>query len=194
MPAQIDAVAYRRGGRIRLTKAQVEARKDDEAKREMRAHRDTAYALYRPAFHASVPLGLPVRGRTTSPFGAYRTYSDGGRSFHTGLDLANARGTPVVAAAAGEVVMAEAQALFGNAVIVHHGHGVTTSYNHLDRIDVQVGDRVERGDAIGRLGSTGQSTGPHLHFSMVVGEEAVDPTQWLDDALDLTPPHDWSPP
>ena len=84
--------------------------------------------------------------------------------------------------------------MFGNAVIVHHGHGVTTSYNHLDRIDVEVGDDVAAGDPIGLLGSTGQSTGPHLHFSMVVGEEAVDPAQWLDGDLDLQPPTDWSAP
>ncbi len=192
VPLVVDEVDYPKGGTIRLSKAQVEARKDDEAKAEMRAHRDAAYALLRPETRFVVPFQRPVEGRTTSPFGVYRTYSDGGRSFHTGLDLANRAGTPVVAAAPGEVVMAEEQAIFGNAVIVHHGQGVTTSYNHLQRIDCAVGDRLEAGAPIGRLGSTGQSTGPHLHFSMVVGEEAVDPAQWLDGALDLAPPT-WSP-
>lgn len=194
VPVVVEAVDYPQRGHIRLTKAQEEARKDEPAKAAMRAHRDAAYGLHRPEARFHVPMDRPVKGRTTSPFGAYRSYSDGAKSFHTGLDLANARGTPVTAAAAGEVVMAEEQALFGNAVIVHHGHGVTTSYNHLDRIDVEVGDDVAAGDPIGLLGSTGQSTGPHLHFSMVVGEEAVDPAQWLDGDLDLQPPTDWSAP
>lgn len=194
VPVVVDAVEYPRGGRIRLSKAQVDARKDTEAKAAMRKARDTSYALHRPEARFVLPLHRPVKGRTTSPFGVYRTYSDGHKSFHTGLDLANARGTPVTAAAQGEVVMAQEQAIFGNAVIVHHGHGVTTSYNHLNRIDVVVGDRVVAGDAIGLLGSTGQSTGPHLHFSMVVGEEAVDPSQWLDGELDLLPPTAWSSP
>jgi murein DD-endopeptidase MepM/ murein hydrolase activator NlpD len=194
VPVVVEAVEYPRGGRIRLTKAQVEARKDDDAKAYMRATRDAAYALHRPRATFHVPMARPVVGRTTSPFGVYRTYSDGGKSFHTGLDLANARGTPVTAAASGEVVMAQEQAIFGNAVIVHHGHGVTTSYNHLDRIDAVVGQGVRAGGPIGLLGSTGQSTGPHLHFSMVVGEEAVDPSQWLDGDLDLLPPPVWSSP
>ncbi len=194
VPVVVEAVDYPERGHIRLTKAQQDARKDEPAKAAMRAHRDAAYALVRAEARFHLPLDRPVKGRTTSPFGAYRSYSDGAKSFHTGLDLANARGTPVTAATAGEVVMAEEQALFGNAVIVHHGQGVTTSYNHLDRIDVAVGDTVATGDPIGLLGSTGQSTGPHLHFSMVVGEQAVDPVQWLDGDLDLQPPTDWSAP
>ena len=75
------------------------------------------------------------------------------------------------------------QAIFGNVVIVHHGQGLTTSYNHLDEVRVAVGEPVEGGDIIGLLGSTGQSTGPHLHWGVTVAETAVDPAEWLDAAL-----------
>ena len=176
----VTEVAYPVKGKIRLTRAQVEARKDDEAKAKMRASRDGAYALQRDEQLWSGPFRAPLDPhRKTSPFGAYRAYSDGERSYHTGLDLTWRRGSPILAAAAGEVVVAELQAIHGNAVILHHGQGVTSSYSHLDRIDVAVGDRVEAGELLGIMGTTGQSTGPHLHFGVVVSGKAVDPEQWL---------------
>jgi len=175
----VDPVDYPVRGHIRLTREQVAARNDDEAKATMRSERDAAYALARPDALWEAPFTVPLRGRQTSPFGAFRTYSDGDRSYHTGVDLTNRRGTEVVAAARGEVVVAHEQAIHGNAVILHHGQGVTSSYSHLRQIDVAVGDRVEPGQRLGIMGSTGQSTGPHLHFGMVVSGRAVDPTQWL---------------
>lgn len=175
----IAETAFEVGGSIRLTKAQTEARKDEPAKAAMRAERDAAYAHPEPAQRWSGPFRLPVAGRRTSPFGKYRRYSDGARSHHTGLDLAARRGTPVSAAADGVVLVAGWQVLFGNVVIVHHGQGVSTSYNHLDAVEVAVGDEVVAGQVVGRLGSTGQSTGPHLHWGLVVGGEAVDPDEWL---------------
>jgi murein DD-endopeptidase MepM/ murein hydrolase activator NlpD len=180
---QIAAVAevdYPVKGRIRLTKAQKEARRDDEAREAMRQARDAAYALQRDEQMWSGPWVVPLEpNRKTSPFGAYRRYSDGERSYHTGTDLTWKEGSEVVSAAGGEVVLAELQPIHGNAVIVHHGQGVLSAYSHLDRIDVAVGDRVEAGQRLGIMGTTGQSTGPHLHFTVVVGGQAVDPWQWL---------------
>ena len=93
----------------------------------------------------------------------------------------------MLAAAAGTVMVANEQAIFGNVVIVNHGHQVATSYNHLDSVAVEIGDQVEPGDVLGTLGSTGQSTGPHLHWGLEVGVVAVDPSEWLETGFD-TPP------
>ncbi len=83
------------------------------------------------------------------------------------------------------------QAIFGKVVILHHGQGLASSYNHLSRIDVKLGDRVSPGQVIGAVGSTGQSTGPHLHWGVTVGRVAVDAMPLLEDALGLPDPADW---
>jgi murein DD-endopeptidase MepM/ murein hydrolase activator NlpD len=157
----------------------------------MHVERDTAYAFAQPqqrwsgAFHKPVP-SADLR----SPFGKYRSYSDGKKSYHTGLDLSAERGIPVESAAAGIVLVAHEQAIFGNVVIVHHGDGVATSYNHLDEIDVKEGDQVEQGQVLGKLGATGQATGPHLHWGLEVGVVAVDPGEWLAYGFDRSPWHE----
>lgn len=176
----VEAVDYPSGGRIRLSKRQVEARRDEDAKAQMRSERDAAYAHNQPEQRWQGRMLRPTVGRVSSPFGRYRSYSDGERSFHTGMDITNRRGTAVDASAAGEVLVAGWQHIFGNVVIVHHGQGVSTSYNHLQEVGVAIGDQVEAGQQLGRMGSTGQSTGPHLHWGLVVGGEAVDPQQWLE--------------
>jgi len=187
---EVEPVDYPVRGSIRLTRAQVAARRDEEAKATMRAERDGAYALQRHEQRWAGTFHPPLDGRQTSPFGAYRRYSDGDRSYHTGLDLTNRRGTPVVAAADGEVVIARAQAIHGNAVILHHGQGVTSSYSHLREMAVQEGEQVNAGQQLGIMGSTGQSTGPHLHFGVVVSGRAVDPQQWLTSDPSA-PPEGW---
>jgi murein DD-endopeptidase MepM/ murein hydrolase activator NlpD len=183
---------FPRGGTIKLRPDQVAARNDEDAKAKMRAERDEAYAWDHAAQLWQGPMMRPVaRGRISSPFGRYRTYSDGKKSHHTGTDIAAPRGTPVLAANAGEVRVAGAQAIFGNVVIVHHGQGLSTSYNHLSRIDVAVGQRVARGEQVGAVGTTGQSTGPHLHWSLVAGDVAVDAMPLLDDDLMPGDEPDW---
>ena len=183
----VQATAFPRGGTIRLSKRQVAARRDTEALAKMKADRTAAYTHIGPAALWEGAALRPVSGRRTSAFGRYRTYSDGRKKHHLGTDLANITGTPVGAALAGEVRASGWQHLFGNAVIVHHGHGLTTSYNHLSKRTVSVGDRVSRGDIVGALGSTGQSTGPHLHWGMQVGEVEVDPERWPDHGFQLAP-------
>jgi murein DD-endopeptidase MepM/ murein hydrolase activator NlpD len=97
----------------------------------------------------------------------------------------------VKAPAGGIVTLAEELHIYGNAVIVKHGPRVSSSYNHLSTIGVAVGDVVEAGDVVGEVGSTGQSTGPHLHWGMVVGGVAVDAEQWSDRDFDAPLPGDF---
>jgi murein DD-endopeptidase MepM/ murein hydrolase activator NlpD len=103
---------------------------------------------------------------------------------HAGVDLAAPDGTPIVAAGAGVVVRAGAAEGYGNAVLIDHGNGFLTHYGHLSAITVTVGQHVTAGEQIGNEGSTGHSTGPHLHFEVHLGGlngEKVDPIPWLHD-------------
>lgn len=114
-------------------------------------------------------LGWPVDAPIGDGFGPR------GHAFHAGVDFVASSGTPVVAARGGRVVWAAALGSFGNTVVVRHGRGVRTLYAHLARIDVSVLDRVSTGGHLGSVGSTGRSTGPHLHFEVRVRGAAVDP-------------------
>lgn len=116
---------------------------------------------------AAMPDHWPVSGPITSPFG-YRPNPFGGWSseFHTGLDIAAAYGTPVEAAGAGTVVFVGYKSGYGTVVTIDHGNGYQTSYCHLSAVNTATGRRVNKGDVIGRVGTNGRSTGPHLHFGM----------------------------
>lgn len=109
---------------------------------------------------------LPSRGRITSGFGWRRSPLSRGREFHTGIDIANLPGTPVLASQAGRVIFAGAHKGYGNLVILQHANGYSTRYGHLSRIRVKYGSRVRQGDVIGAVGSTGRATGAHLHFEI----------------------------
>lgn len=118
--------------------------------------------------------------RITTIFGIRRSYNGGPyRSYHEGLDYGAPTGTPVFAPAPGVVALAEALFVRGNAVVLQHGLGVCSGYWHLSRIAVKPGQRVEAGDLIGYVGSTGLSTGPHLHFEVRVHGVPTDPAAWL---------------
>lgn len=188
IPVEIQAREFPDGGTIRLSRRQTAARKDQAAIDAMRATRDAAYTWWHPTALWSGAMLRPVAGRRSSAFGRVRRYSDGTRRHHLGTDLADRRGSPVVASNAGIVKAAGWQHLFGNAVIINHGLALATSYNHLDSVAVAPGDRVEKGQVIGTLGSTGQSTGPHLHWGMQVGTVEVDPEAWPADGFALPRP------
>jgi len=130
-------------------------------------------------------LQVPVENpRITSPFGSRRSY-DGSPadSYHAGTDFGGAEGTPIYAPASGIVVLAEALAVRGNAVVVDHGLGVLTGYWHLSGIAVQVGQQVVPGSLLGYMGTTGLSTGSHLHWELRVGGIPVDPMQWTEQTF-----------
>ena len=115
--------------------------------------------------------------RLTARFGMTGGYWSSG--VHTGLDFAGPTGTPILAAASGKVIAAGYEGAYGNQIIIDHGDGYQTTYNHLAGIGVSVGDTVSTGDPIGRRGSTGNSTGAHLHFEVTKGKKFVDPESWL---------------
>ena len=115
----------------------------------------------------------PVNAPITSPFG-WRW----GR-MHEGIDLGAAYGSPIAAAAAGVVIYAGWESGYGNLVVIDHGGGLATAYGHQSRIAVSVGQSVSQGETIGYVGSTGHSTGPHLHFEVRVNGQAVDPLGYL---------------
>lgn len=124
----------------------------------------------------------PLHGQFphTSPFGSRRTYGkDPTLSTHAGEDFSASAGTLVYAPSEGTVVLAEQLFVRGNAIVLDHGNGVFTGYWHLSEIDVKPGDKVKPGQLMGKVGSTGLSTGAHLHWEMRVNGMAVDPLQWL---------------
>lgn len=125
---------------------------------------------------------LPLAGDfpRTSPYGSRRTYGNSpALSAHAGEDFSAAPGTPVYAPAAGRVVLAEELFVRGNAVVLDHGNGVYTGYWHLSALDVAEGDQVTQGQLLGKVGSTGLSTGAHLHWELRIAGLAVDPLQWV---------------
>jgi murein DD-endopeptidase MepM/ murein hydrolase activator NlpD len=125
----------------------------------------------------------PVSGDISSPFGAQRVYDDGSMGWqHKGVDMAAPLGAEVMAANAGVVSLAEVMEVHGLTVVLDHGHGIFTIYNHLSKILVALGSQVAKGQALGQLGMSGLATGPHLHFGLSVGNERVDPLQWREKA------------
>ena len=129
---------------------------------------------------ASIPAGLPVNGYVTDGFGLRRNpFSGEGREVHEGLDIAVDFGTPVNTTADGLVVWAAPHAGYGNLVVVYHSNGITTRYGHLSRITVETGQRLKRGDQIGHAGSTGRSTGPHVHYEIRENDQPVDPGRYV---------------
>jgi murein DD-endopeptidase MepM/ murein hydrolase activator NlpD len=126
-----------------------------------------------------VPFMRPRTSRITSVFGSGRQVNGVWRSRHAGLDIAGPKGAPVRAANRGIVALVGDFFYGGISVFVHHGDGVMTVYHHLSRALVAVGDTVERGQIIGRVGATGRVTGPHLHWGAQYGSVSFDPTDLL---------------
>ncbi len=122
---------------------------------------------------------LPVTGRPSSGYGLRTDPIHGGTVNHTGFDLAAAAGTEVAAAARGTVVHAGPAGTYGNLVTLRHDDGFETRYAHLSEVDVKVGEVVESGAEIGKVGSTGRSTGPHLHFEVRQDGKSIDPAPLL---------------
>jgi hypothetical protein len=131
----------------------------------------------------STSFDWPRRDRTGGRFGDQRVFNGKKDSVHYGLDIAGPRGAPVAAANDGEVVLVRDCYMSGKTVVVFHGADLFTLYFHLDKTSVRVGARVRKGDRLGAVGSTGRSTGPHLHWSARVAGLLVDPESLL--AIDL---------
>nr|WP_320191721.1 M23 family metallopeptidase [uncultured Desulfobacter sp.] len=128
---------------------------------------------------AASPSIKPVSGVITSPFGYRRSPFTGRRTFHSGLDISNRMGTKIVSTAAGKVVFAGRKSGYGNVVIIDHGYGKATKYAHLRDILVKKRQHVKRGEAIATLGNTGRTTGPHLHYEVLVNGTPVNPAKYI---------------
>jgi murein DD-endopeptidase MepM/ murein hydrolase activator NlpD len=134
-------------------------------------------------FHGMTPSLWPVFGKLESGVGGRRNpFSGRGFEYHEGQDIDAAWGTPVQVAAAGRVTIAGWQRGYGYVVYVDHGSGLSTRYGHLSKINVTVGQTVARGETIGLVGSTGRSTGPHLHYEVRINNQPVDPKKYLPGA------------
>ncbi len=135
----------------------------------------------------AIPIRKPVPGEVdmTSPFGVRADPFLGRPAIHTGIDVRGDAGEPVLATAAGWVTIAGRLGGYGNLVEINHGNGLATRYGHLSAIDVKVGQLVRINDVIGKIGSTGRSTGPHLHYETRINGEAVDPQKFLRAGLSL---------
>jgi murein DD-endopeptidase MepM/ murein hydrolase activator NlpD len=129
---------------------------------------------------------LPVQGRITTRFGTGRVLNGKPRSSHSGVDIAGKRGVPVKGANSGKVLLADDFYLSGKTIVVDHGWGVSTVYAHLDRIDVREGQEVNRGQVLGTVGSTGRSTGPHLHFGAFIRGAKIDPLKLVEVTREFT--------
>jgi murein DD-endopeptidase MepM/ murein hydrolase activator NlpD len=129
---------------------------------------------------AATPSIWPVKGWVTSGFGSRKSPFSSGGEFHGGFDIATRIGKEVICPADGYVVEVGHQAADGNRVKIDHGHGIMTSFSHLSKFATKQGSRVKRGDVLGYVGTTGRSTGPHLHYVVYLNKIPVNPRRYLN--------------
>ena len=155
--------------------AAVRARIEREAQRL-----NAIYETSTDEFLCTPPFARPVRHRLNSPFGSQSIYNGEVRGRHLGVDFASPAGTPIAAPAPGRVVLADDLYYTGRTVVIDHGQGVHSILAHMRRVGVETGERVATGDVVGEVGSTGRSSGPHLHWSVRVGGARVDPMSLVE--------------
>lgn len=147
-------------------------KKDGQAVREARKA-DTDYMFFKESFI------WPVKGRISGNFGNHRILNGKSKSPHSGMDIAAPTGTPIKAPISGRVTMVDDLYYTGHTVIIDHGYSISTVYCHLHTTNVKVGDMLAQGDLLGTVGSTGRSTGPHLHWGLNWYSERLNPALML---------------
>lgn len=170
---------------LRVPASMLAARQAAAGDGEDRFQRTLALAARTKGILWSGPFARPVSGRLSTPFGARRSINGEPAYVHGAVDLANRTGTPVLASNRGRVALAAHQGLTGNTVILDHGRGLFTLYAHLDALAVEEGETLERGAVVGPMGSTGFSTGPHLHYAAIFRGLPLDPDLMVERATDL---------
>jgi murein DD-endopeptidase MepM/ murein hydrolase activator NlpD len=133
----------------------------------------------RQALAGATPSIWPARGWLNDRYGSRADPFTGDSDYHPGLDISADKGDPVVATAHGTITTAQRSGAYGNMVVIDHGFGISTRYAHLDSFRVKVGDGVRRGEVVGFAGSTGRSTGTHLHYEVLVYGRHLNPLQFL---------------
>ena len=128
---------------------------------------------------AATPSIWPADGDVTSRFGWRRSPFGGGGDWHPGIDIANGYGVPIVATADGVVTSAGWNGGYGLFVEIDHGYGISTAYGHSSELAVRVGQKVKKGEVIAYMGSTGYSTGPHVHYEVRISGQQVNPADFL---------------
>lgn len=163
----------------RKKKAEEEAKRQKELERQARLHAAEGITLTWETSLKKIIWPLPGDGRTHSGFGPRVAPLPGASTFHKGVDIGGVQGATIVAALAGRVTTCTYSSSGGNYVMIDHGNGVVTKYLHMSKQLVKVGDYVMQGQPIGLVGSTGISTGPHLHFGIIINGEYVDPMKYI---------------
>ncbi|MBW6520868.1 MAG: M23 family metallopeptidase [Desulfoarculaceae bacterium] len=128
------------------------------------------------------PLGRPISGQISSPFGYREDPINGKKGFHAGVDMKGRHGEKIVATADGTVIQANTNGDHGRYVKISHGNGFTTSFSHLQAFKVKKGDKVKRGQVIGLVGTSGRSTGAHLHYELALNGKAINPATFIQTA------------
>lgn len=159
----------------------VDGLKDAADQAEQRLQRVYELKQDKVSYWASVPTLWPVQGFVTSGFGYRHAPLRGGSRFHEGIDIAGPVGTPIKVPADGVVTFAGFKNGLGKVVVVDHGYGISTMYGHNATIDVAEGDHVKRGMVISSIGMTGRTTGPHLHYQVMVDGVPIDPMKYIAD-------------
>jgi len=177
-------VASKRYREQRLTVApgKVDLSPHDNARYEREhAHLETVMATFSQPLplSASLRMQVPVPGRRSSSFGLRRVFNGQSRNPHSGMDIAAASGTPVVAPLPGRVIDTGDYFFNGNTVWLDHGAGLLSMVCHLSAINVQPGDWLKTGERLGAVGATGRATGPHLHWSVMLNQAMVDPALFV---------------
>ncbi|RBH56369.1 MULTISPECIES: peptidoglycan DD-metalloendopeptidase family protein [Pseudomonas] len=138
-----------------------------------------AYRSFSPGTPSNLLLDKPVNGPLSSRFGVRRFFNGEERNPHAGLDFAVPAGTPIKTPAAGKVILIGNYFFNGNTVFVDHGQGFISMFCHMSKIDVQVGQSLARGAVVGKVGSTGRATGPHMHWNVSLNDARVDPAIFI---------------
>ena len=179
IPFTVKDKTYREQRLTIKNKRKVNPYADDMPKiRADRKEMDTAFLNFDQK-QPDIRFDKPVEGPISSPFGLKRFLNDQPRSPHSGLDIAADEGVPITAPASGVVTATGDYFFNGNTVLIDHGQGLISMYCHMSRIDVAVGDQIERGSVLGAVGMTGRVTGPHLHWSVSLNNARVDPNLFM---------------
>ena len=171
-PAGSENFAMNSGGPVldlQLTKQEVDEAESGDVQNQIRSIASVSNPSFLPTMWAHL-------GKINNEFG-FRRNPFGGRNyeFHAGMDIDGERGDSVMAPANGTILKAGWQGGYGNMIEIDHGNGLTTRYGHLSKIEVQIGDVITRGQLIGLIGSTGRSTGPHLHYELRLNDKSINP-------------------